>query len=103
MADKTSKPVNGIRSMNIPREVREGLRAEAQRRGISTSALVRQIMADYTNGTLVVPTIPGPQTVSTSMWLPPELWTKFTAKSEREGHSSQWIFRTWLDRESIAA
>ena len=98
-----SKSTGGIRSMNIPREVREALRTESARRGISISALVRQIMTDYTSGNLVVPTIPGPQTVSTSVWVQPELWAKFTAKSERESHSSQWIFRTWLDREDVAA
>jgi hypothetical protein len=92
-----------IRSMNIPREVRDQVRHEAQHRGISASALVRQIIQDYVAGDLIVLEPPGPQIVSTSVWLSPELWEKFTAKSQREGHSTQWIFRSWLDREAAAA
>lgn len=97
------KVTGGIRSMNIPGEVRDDLRATAQARGISMSALSREIMQDYVSGDLVVPEPVGAGIVSTSMWVTPELWAKFTRKTEREGHSSQWIFRTWLDRERHAA
>ena len=97
------KAQGGIRSMNIPREVRDSLRGEARARGVSVSALTRAIMSEYVAGTLVVPDAPGPQIVSTSMWVPADLWARFTKKSEKNGHSSQWIFRTWLDRERTAA
>jgi plasmid stability protein len=92
-----------IRSMNIPREVRDAMKAEAALHGVSTSALSRRIMEEYVAGKLFVPDMPGPQTVSTSMWVPRELWTRFTRKSESNGHPTQWIFRAWLDRESAAA
>ena len=103
MAEKQQRPAGVIRSMNIPREVRDALRAEASARGISMSAMVRGIMAEYNSGQLVVPSAPGSQIVGTSMWVPVEMWARFSAKSEKEGHSTQWIFRTWLDREHVEA
>jgi hypothetical protein len=99
---KNADPTGIIRSMNIPREVRDGLQQEAKARGISASALGRVIMDEYVAGTLVVPDAPGPQIVSTSVWVPRDLWARFAKKSEKNGHSSQWIFRTWLDREQSA-
>lgn len=103
MAEAKPKNVSGIRSMNIPGDVRDSLRTEARARGISMSALTRSIMEEYVSGQLPVPETPGPTIVSTSMWVPPDLWQKFTGKSEAEGHSSQWIFRTWLDRQREVA
>lgn len=99
-AAPTAKKQEGmIRSMNIPKEVRAMLRSEAKRRGISVSSLTRAIIDEYIDGTLVVPTTPGPQMVSTSMWVPKETWAQFIAKSEANEHSTQWILRSWLDRE----
>jgi hypothetical protein len=100
--EKATKAAGGIRSMNIPGDVRDGLRSNARARGISMSKLTVSIMEDYVNGKLIVPSTPGPQIVSTSMWVPPELWQAFIAKTEAEGHSTQWILRTWLDREDAA-
>ena len=97
------KPQGVIRSMNIPRDVRDKLRTEARARGISMSALVRQIMAEYNSGQLTVPSAPPSQIVGTSVWVPVEMWAKFSTKSEKEGFSTQWIFRSWLDREDVAA
>lgn len=67
------------------------------------SALVREIMAEYNAGKLIVPTAPGSQIVGTSAWVPVEMWAKFSSKSEKEGHSTQWIFRSYLDRERVEA
>lgn len=92
-----------IRSMNIPREVRDSIKAEARARGISASALTRQIMQEYNSGQLMVPDAPGSQIVGTSVWVPIEMWTKFSKKSDANGHSTQWIFRSWLDREQVQA
>jgi hypothetical protein len=100
---KDSKEKGEIRSMNIPGDVRDALRAEAKTRGVSMSALTRGIMEEYIDGKLLVPEPVGPKIVSTSMWVPSTLWAKFTRKTERDGHSSQWIFRTWLDREHSSA
>lgn len=98
MADKKDqKP----KSMNLPREVRDAMRREAAARGISVSALGRQIIKEYNDGKLMVVPPPGPQIVATSLWIDPELWAKFIAKSDKAGHSSQWIIRSWLDRESV--
>lgn len=98
---KNPDPDNIVRSMNIPREVKSGIEDEATRRGISKSALVRAVMEEYVDGKLVVPDAPGPQIVSTSVWVPRKLWARFAAKSEKNGHSSQWILRSWLDRERV--
>lgn len=112
MTSETTKPKatrkarekhGGIRSVNLPRDVRDTLRQEARNRGISMSALGREIMEEYVDGKLVVPSSPGPQLVSTSLWVAPELWAKFITRSESNEHSMQWIFRTWLDRERPAA
>lgn len=98
MADpKPKKDVSGIRSVNIPADVRDQLRTEAAARGISMSALARTIMEDYNSGKLVVPSTPGPQLVSTSLWIPPDLWSKFTRRIEQHDHSAQWVMRTWFD------
>lgn len=98
------KPATGmVRSLNIPMEVRDLVRTEAQRRGISAGELYRIIIQEYVDGALVVPTQPGPEIVGTSVWIKPELWDRFTAKAEREGHPSQWVFRSWLDRERDVA
>jgi len=101
--ERKVRPQGVIRSMNIPRDVRDMLRTEARARGISMSALIRQIMSEYNSGQLTVTSAPGSNIVGTSAWLPVDLWTKFSHKSEKEGHSTQWIFRQWLDREDAAA
>lgn len=88
-----------VRSLNIPKEVRDAMQAEARARGVSASALSRSVMEEYVAGTLVVPDVPGPQIVSTSVWVPRDLWLKFTKKSDKNQHSIQWILRSWLDRE----
>lgn len=103
MAEAKPKDIAGVRSMNIPGDVRDMMKAEARARGISVSALARLIMEEYVSGTLVVPSTPGPQVVRTSMWVPPELWAKFAKKSDKNQHSSQWIFRQWLEREDVSA
>lgn len=105
MAKTTTKDegTGMIRSMHIPREVRDGMRAEAQARGISTSAMVRDAMREYVAGDLEVPEMTGPELVSTSMWMPAQLWDEFTRKSEAEGFPTQWIFRAWLQRQRAAA
>lgn len=103
MADST-KQDQKPKSMNLPREVRDAIKREAKARGISASALGRLIMQEYVDGKLIVPGQPGAQIVSTSLWVDPELWSKFIAKSDKAGLSSQWIIRSWLDREgSLAA
>jgi hypothetical protein len=103
MADPKPKNSSSIRALSIPGDVRDALQSEAKTRGMSVSALSREIMGEYLAGTLQVPSTPGPRLISTSMWIPVDLWTKFTRKSEKQQHSVQWIFRTWLDREQKAA
>lgn len=86
-----------VKSLSIPKDVRDMIAAGARARGISSSAMMRLIVDDYVAGNLAIETREDPEKiVRTSVYIPKKLWAKFSARTERENVPTQQVVRAWF-------